>query len=96
MERVLIVDYGAGNLRSVARCVAHLGYEPVISVEARALDDARAVIVPGVGAAADTMRHRRLHPAYAWGFALVIVSEVARFLGAGTPQWLAFAKWVTT
>jgi glutamine amidotransferase len=57
MQRVLIVDYGAGNLRSVARCVAHLGYEPVISVEARALDDARAVIVPGVGAAADTMRH---------------------------------------
>jgi glutamine amidotransferase len=57
MERVLIVDYGAGNLRSVARCVAHLGYEPVISVEPRALDDARAVIVPGVGAAADTMRN---------------------------------------
>jgi glutamine amidotransferase len=57
MERVLIVDYGAGNLRSVARTVAHLGYEPVISVEARALDDARAVIVPGVGAAADTMRN---------------------------------------
>jgi imidazole glycerol-phosphate synthase subunit HisH len=57
MERVLIVDYGAGNLRSVARAVAHLGYEPVISVEARVLNDARAVIVPGVGAAADTMRH---------------------------------------
>jgi imidazole glycerol-phosphate synthase subunit HisH len=57
MERVLIVDYGAGNLRSVARTVAHLGYEPVISVEARALDDAHAVIVPGVGAAADTMRN---------------------------------------
>jgi glutamine amidotransferase len=57
MERVLIVDYGAGNLRSVARTVAHLGYEPVVSVEARALDDARAVIVPGVGAAAETMRH---------------------------------------
>ena len=59
MERVLIVDYGAGNLRSVARAVAHHGYEPVISVEARALDDARAVIVPGVGAAADTMSHLR-------------------------------------
>jgi glutamine amidotransferase len=57
MERVVIVDYGAGNLRSVARCVAHLGYEPVISVEARALDDARALILPGVGAAADTMRN---------------------------------------
>jgi glutamine amidotransferase len=57
MPKVLIVDYGAGNLRSVARTVTHLGYEPVISVEARALDDAHAVIVPGVGAAADTMRN---------------------------------------
>lgn len=45
---------------------------------------------------ADTMRHRRLHAAYAWGFGIVIASQAARFLGAGTPQWLAFAKWLTT
>jgi glutamine amidotransferase len=57
VDRVLIVDYGAGNLRSVSRAVAHHGYEPVITCEARALDGARAVIVPGVGAAADTMRN---------------------------------------
>lgn len=44
----------------------------------------------------DTWRHRRLHPAFAWGLAVVIVSEVARFAIAGTPQWLAFAKWLTT
>ena len=31
---IAIVDYGAGNLRSVARTVGTLGYEPVISVEA--------------------------------------------------------------
>lgn len=45
---------------------------------------------------ADTIRNRRLHPAYAWGFAALIASQAARFLGAGTPQWLAFAKWLTT
>jgi imidazoleglycerol phosphate synthase glutamine amidotransferase subunit HisH len=27
----IIVDYGAGNLRSVARAVARAGYEPVIT-----------------------------------------------------------------
>lgn len=46
--------------------------------------------------AIDTVRNRRLHPAYAWGFGLVLLSEVARFAGAGTPQWIAFAAWLTT
>ena len=57
MKRVVIVDYGAGNLRSVARAVAYHGYEPVVSCEAKAVDAAEALIVPGVGAAADTMRN---------------------------------------
>jgi glutamine amidotransferase len=56
-KRVVIVDYGAGNLRSVARAVAHNGYEPVVSCEARAIEGAEALILPGVGAAADTMRN---------------------------------------
>jgi imidazole glycerol-phosphate synthase subunit HisH len=54
---VTIVDYGAGNLRSVARAVAHAGYEPLVTSQARAIDDAWALIVPGVGAAADTMKN---------------------------------------
>ena len=44
----------------------------------------------------DTVRNRRLHPAFAWGLGLVILSQVGRFALAGTPQWLAFARWVTT
>ena len=56
---VTIVDYGAGNLRSVARAVAHAGYEPLVTSESRAIDDAWALIVPGVGAAADTMDNLR-------------------------------------
>jgi len=57
--KVVIVDYGAGNLRSVSRAVAHVGYEPSITADPRDLEDADAVILPGVGAAADTMRNLR-------------------------------------
>ena len=52
---VVIVDYGAGNLRSVARAVAHAGVEAKVSTSARDVLAAKALIVPGVGAAADTM-----------------------------------------
>ncbi len=56
-KRVIVVDYGAGNLRSVERAIEHVGFTPDVSADARALDDADAVVMPGVGAAADTMRH---------------------------------------
>jgi glutamine amidotransferase len=61
MGEVLIVDYGAGNLRSVARAVERVGYRPRVAADSRALAAAAAVIVPGVGAAADTMRNLRAH-----------------------------------
>lgn len=51
----VIVDYGAGNLRSVARAVARAGYEPLITFEPSAVERAEVVVLPGVGAAADTM-----------------------------------------
>jgi len=42
----------------------------------------------------DTWRHRRLHPAFGWGLAIVVLSQAARFAAAGTPQWQAFARWL--
>jgi glutamine amidotransferase len=57
MNQVVIVDYGAGNLRSVARAVAKQGFDPLVSCEPGAIDAAKALILPGVGAAADTMRN---------------------------------------
>ena len=59
MADVVIVDYGAGNLRSVARAVAHAGIEPLVTSVASAISSARALIVPGVGAAEDTMANLR-------------------------------------
>jgi glutamine amidotransferase len=57
MKQVLIVDYGAGNLRSVARACASQGYEPLVSSDAGEIERANALILPGVGAACDTMRN---------------------------------------
>lgn len=53
---IAIIDYGAGNLRSVARAIARLGCEPLVTSDYRSIEKAQAVILPGVGAAADAMR----------------------------------------
>jgi hypothetical protein len=39
----------------------------------------------------DTIRHRRLHPAFLWGSLLIIVFQPLRILLAGTDAWLSFA-----
>jgi len=56
---VTIVDYGAGNLRSVARAVERVGWQACVTSDPDAVRGARALILPGVGAAADTMRNLR-------------------------------------
>jgi len=53
---IAIIDYGAGNLRSVSNALAKLGYQPKVTNNPKDVLGASAVIFPGVGAAADTMR----------------------------------------
>jgi len=56
MENVVaIIDYGTGNLRSVANMVKKLGCTPRITSDPVLVLGARAVILPGVGAAATAM-----------------------------------------
>jgi len=52
---IAIIDYGAGNLRSVVNALTTLGYQPGITSNPDDLRNAQAVILPGVGAAGDTM-----------------------------------------
>jgi len=52
---IIVVDYDAGNLRSVARALEHVGASPVVSADPADIDRAAAVVLPGVGAAEDTM-----------------------------------------
>jgi len=39
----------------------------------------------------DTIRHRRLHPAFLWGSLLIILFQPLRIVVAGTDAWLSFA-----
>ncbi len=50
-----IVDYGLGNLTSVAGAVERVGFEPVISADPETLGHAKKLILPGVGAFGDGM-----------------------------------------
>ncbi len=52
---IAIIDYGAGNLHSVANAIANLGYRSIITGKKNEILDAQVVILPGVGAAADAM-----------------------------------------
>ncbi|MDE0062517.1 MAG: imidazole glycerol phosphate synthase subunit HisH [Gammaproteobacteria bacterium] len=55
-DPVFIVDYDAGNLKSVQRACAEVGMRAVVSSDPERLLDAGRVIFPGVGAAGSAMR----------------------------------------
>jgi glutamine amidotransferase len=55
MGPIVIVDYGAGNLRSVQKAFEHLGHQAVFTSDPAALADAGAIVFPGQGAAPPAM-----------------------------------------
>lgn len=54
-----IVDYDAGNLRSVAEALRRAGAEFTVTADARTLRSAERVILPGVGEASSAMAKLR-------------------------------------
>jgi glutamine amidotransferase len=50
-----IIDYGAGNVRSVSNALERVGFRYFISNDVRRLKEARKLILPGVGEARSTM-----------------------------------------
>jgi len=65
-----IIDYGRGNLRSVEKAFAFLGVEAYISDDPKRLDEARGIVLPGVGAFGDAMkqleRRKLIDPILTW------------------------------
>lgn len=57
MNTVAVIDYGMGNLRSVAKALEHVGgdVDVVVSNDAERICAADSVILPGVGALRDCM-----------------------------------------
>jgi len=63
MKTVAVVDYGMGNLRSVAQAVMHVargtGFEVVVTSRPQDVRSADRVVLPGQGAMPDCMRELR-------------------------------------
>ena len=55
-RNVTIVDYGMGNLLSVAKAFEHCGAHIRISDQYRHVVDAEFLVLPGVGAFANAMK----------------------------------------
>lgn len=53
--KIVVIDYGAGNTRSVQYAVERLGYKAIVSDKAEVIENADRVIFPGVGAAGTAM-----------------------------------------
>ncbi len=73
---IAIVDYGAGNLRSVANAITKLGYQPKITSHPDEVLNAQAVILPGVGAAADTMENLKT---------MGLINPICQLIAEGRP-----------
>lgn len=56
---IAIIDYGAGNLRSVHKALEYLGFAAKITSDPGEILSAERVILPGVGAFGDCMRNLR-------------------------------------
>src|SRR5215208_5573982 len=63
MKTVAVVDYGMGNLRSVAQAVMHVaagsGFEVIVTARPQDVRAADRVVLPGQGAMPDCMRELR-------------------------------------
>jgi len=75
-KMIVIVDYGAGNLWSVVNAITKLGYPSKITNSPSEVLNAQAVILPGVGAAADTMENLK---------ALGLVNPIRQFIADDRP-----------
>ncbi len=63
MKTVAVVDYGMGNLRSVAQAVMHVaqgsGFDVVVTARPEDVRAAERIVLPGQGAMPDCMRELR-------------------------------------
>jgi glutamine amidotransferase len=74
--RVVVLDYGIGNLRSVARALEHVGGEASVTGDAGEIARADALVIPGVGHVGACLRALRERD---------LVRPVLAFVGGGRP-----------
>jgi len=73
---IAIIDYDAGNIKSVEHAVEYLGYEYILTRDKNEILGADKVILPGVGAFGDAMAKLEAYD---------LVSVITEVVNKGTP-----------
>lgn len=73
---VTIIDYGSGNLLSVARAFERCGSTTTLSHNPAEIENAERLVLPGVGAFAEGMQGLREHG---------LIDSIRRFVASGRP-----------
>jgi imidazole glycerol-phosphate synthase subunit HisH len=73
---IAVIDYGAGNLRSVVRALSKVGATLNVTNDPATVHAAPAVVLPGVGATLDTMQSLQR---------LELVQAIGEVIRNGTP-----------
>ena len=76
MSKIVIVDYGMGNLRSVQKAFEVCGCDATLSSSAGEIEGADALVVPGVGSFGDCLENLRRRG---------LTEAVSLFLSSGKP-----------
>lgn len=87
---IAIIDYDAGNLKSVEKALEHIGEEAIITRDKQVLLSADHVILPGVGAFEDAMG--KLHKYDLVDTIKEIVAKKTPFLGICLGLQLMFER----
>ncbi len=74
--KVAIIDYGLGNLFSINQACEQVGLESIITSNTRIIEDADAIILPGVGAFGDAMNSLRENN---------LIDSILNFVNTGKP-----------
>ncbi len=73
---IAIIDYGAGNIRSVEKALAHIGCQVTVTRDPEVLLAADAAVLPGVGSFGDAMQALR---------ARGLEAPIRAFIASGRP-----------
>ena len=73
---IALIDYGSGNIRSVTKALQHEGADVELVSDAARMQDAEAVVLPGVGDFGDCARNLKSRDLW---------EPIRDWLGAGKP-----------
>ena len=55
-KKVIIIDYGLGNILSIKNAVEYLGYKSILTSDPKIIEKSKILILPGVGSFNDAMK----------------------------------------